>query len=253
MTVTEILSRSSNVGAVMLALNLGKERLGWWIERFGFGHHVGIDFPGESAGIVAPAQAMDRLDDRQRPDRPGHRGHASADGVRVRGDRERGRLDSATLHRAGRRRGPAEARPASRHRRSTARQLIDMMRDVVAGRHRHRGRGAPATRWPARPEQPRSRMRPAATPIRTTSRRSSGSSRPRCRVSRSSSPSTSRRGTSRAARSPRRRSRQIAEFALPVPRRPARRRERRLSLTRPDSSRRRRVLAARRGRSRATR
>ena len=52
--MTQILSRSSNVGAVMLALNLGKERLGWWIDRFGFGHHVGIDFPGESAGIVLP-------------------------------------------------------------------------------------------------------------------------------------------------------------------------------------------------------
>ena len=50
MTVTEILARSSNVGAVMLALNLGKQRLGWWIQRFGFGQRLGIDFPGESPG-----------------------------------------------------------------------------------------------------------------------------------------------------------------------------------------------------------
>ena len=52
MTVSEILSRSSNVGAITLALQLGKERLAWWINRFGFGHETGVDFPGESPGIV---------------------------------------------------------------------------------------------------------------------------------------------------------------------------------------------------------
>jgi cell division protein FtsI/penicillin-binding protein 2 len=54
LTVAEILSRSSNVGAITLALELGKERLAFWIDRFGFGRKTGIDFPGESAGIVLP-------------------------------------------------------------------------------------------------------------------------------------------------------------------------------------------------------
>ncbi|HZR93584.1 MAG TPA: penicillin-binding protein 2 [Gaiellaceae bacterium] len=54
MTVGQILSRSSNVGAVTLARLLGPERLAEWISRFGFGHATGIDFPGESAGIVLP-------------------------------------------------------------------------------------------------------------------------------------------------------------------------------------------------------
>jgi cell division protein FtsI/penicillin-binding protein 2 len=54
MTVGEILSRSSNVGAITLARLLGPERLGGWIERFGFGRLTGIDFPGESPGIVLP-------------------------------------------------------------------------------------------------------------------------------------------------------------------------------------------------------
>lgn len=54
MTVSQILSRSSNVGAITLALNLGRNRLAWWIDRFGFGHRTGVDFPGESAGIVLP-------------------------------------------------------------------------------------------------------------------------------------------------------------------------------------------------------
>jgi cell division protein FtsI (penicillin-binding protein 3) len=54
MTVAEILSRSSNVGVITLALGLGRERLSEWIERFGFGRATGIEYPGESAGIVLP-------------------------------------------------------------------------------------------------------------------------------------------------------------------------------------------------------
>jgi cell division protein FtsI (penicillin-binding protein 3) len=52
MTVSEILSRSSNVGTITLAQLLGKARLVEWIERFGLGRPTGIDFPGESPGIV---------------------------------------------------------------------------------------------------------------------------------------------------------------------------------------------------------
>ncbi len=55
LTVGQILSHSSNVGAVMLAELLGKERLAKWISRFGFGQQTGISFPGESPGIVLPA------------------------------------------------------------------------------------------------------------------------------------------------------------------------------------------------------
>jgi cell division protein FtsI (penicillin-binding protein 3) len=54
MTVAEILSRSSNVGAVTLAQLLGPGRLMSWMKRFGFGRPTGIGFPGESRGIVAP-------------------------------------------------------------------------------------------------------------------------------------------------------------------------------------------------------
>ena len=52
MTVAEILSRSSNVGTITLAELLGRSRLQTWIERFGFGKKTGIDFPGESPGIL---------------------------------------------------------------------------------------------------------------------------------------------------------------------------------------------------------
>jgi cell division protein FtsI/penicillin-binding protein 2 len=54
MTVSQILFQSSNVGVITLALGLGKDRLASWIDRFGFGHRTGIDFPGESRGIVLP-------------------------------------------------------------------------------------------------------------------------------------------------------------------------------------------------------
>jgi cell division protein FtsI/penicillin-binding protein 2 len=54
MTVAQILSRSSNVGAITLAEKLGPARLMRWIERFGFGKRTGIDFPGETGGLVLP-------------------------------------------------------------------------------------------------------------------------------------------------------------------------------------------------------
>ena len=52
MTVSQILSRSSNVGVVTLAQQLQRDRLNEWIHRFGFGRPTGIDYPGESGGIV---------------------------------------------------------------------------------------------------------------------------------------------------------------------------------------------------------
>jgi cell division protein FtsI (penicillin-binding protein 3) len=52
MTVDEIISRSSNIGTITLAQKLGEARLSQWIKRFGFGARTGIDFPGETQGIV---------------------------------------------------------------------------------------------------------------------------------------------------------------------------------------------------------
>jgi cell division protein FtsI (penicillin-binding protein 3) len=56
MSVAQILSHSSNVGAITLAQKLGQHRLAQWISRFGFGKLTGIDFPGESQGIVPAEQ-----------------------------------------------------------------------------------------------------------------------------------------------------------------------------------------------------
>ena len=53
-SVSQILTHSSNIGAITLAEMLGKARLTKWISRFGYGHTTGVDFPGESPGIVLP-------------------------------------------------------------------------------------------------------------------------------------------------------------------------------------------------------
>jgi cell division protein FtsI (penicillin-binding protein 3) len=52
LTVAKILSYSSNVGAITVAEKLGAPDLVKWIDRFGFGKPTGLDFPGESGGIV---------------------------------------------------------------------------------------------------------------------------------------------------------------------------------------------------------
>ena len=56
MTVRQILSDSSNVGTVTIAQRLGAGGLADWIGRFGFGKPTGIDFPGESPGMVLPLE-----------------------------------------------------------------------------------------------------------------------------------------------------------------------------------------------------
>jgi cell division protein FtsI (penicillin-binding protein 3) len=53
MTVAQILQRSSNVGAITIAERyLGETGLKKWMARFGFGRRTGIDFPGESRGLL---------------------------------------------------------------------------------------------------------------------------------------------------------------------------------------------------------
>jgi cell division protein FtsI/penicillin-binding protein 2 len=52
MTVHQILSQSSNVGVITLAIQLQRQRLSEWIRRFGFGRKTGVDYPGETPGIV---------------------------------------------------------------------------------------------------------------------------------------------------------------------------------------------------------
>ena len=51
-TVSDILARSSNVGAVRIGQRLGAKRFDRWVHRFGFGRPTDLPLPGESPGIV---------------------------------------------------------------------------------------------------------------------------------------------------------------------------------------------------------
>jgi cell division protein FtsI (penicillin-binding protein 3) len=52
LTVAEILSHSSNVGAATIGLQLGSEKFSRWINRFGFGRPTGVQLPAEEQGLV---------------------------------------------------------------------------------------------------------------------------------------------------------------------------------------------------------
>jgi len=49
---TDVIVKSSNVGAIKVGMKLGPERLGRYITRFGFGQTIAPDFRSENAGIV---------------------------------------------------------------------------------------------------------------------------------------------------------------------------------------------------------
>jgi cell division protein FtsI (penicillin-binding protein 3) len=59
LTFTDVIVKSSNVGAIKVGLRLGPQLLGEYVNRFGFGQALAPDFRGETAGIV---WNPDRLD-----------------------------------------------------------------------------------------------------------------------------------------------------------------------------------------------
>jgi cell division protein FtsI (penicillin-binding protein 3) len=52
LTVQQILARSSNVGTVMVGMELGANRFDRWVRRFGFSKPTGVELPAEERGIV---------------------------------------------------------------------------------------------------------------------------------------------------------------------------------------------------------
>jgi len=52
LSFTDVLVKSSNVGAIKIGSRVGAERMGLYVRRFGFGRPTSRDFQGESAGIV---------------------------------------------------------------------------------------------------------------------------------------------------------------------------------------------------------
>jgi cell division protein FtsI (penicillin-binding protein 3) len=54
LTPTQILARSSNVGALKIGLAVGEPALYATLRRFGFGEPTGLPLPGEAAGVLRP-------------------------------------------------------------------------------------------------------------------------------------------------------------------------------------------------------
>jgi cell division protein FtsI (penicillin-binding protein 3) len=53
---SQVVAESSNVGTIMVAKQLGPEKLAKAALDFGYGKQTGVGFPGESAGLVNPVQ-----------------------------------------------------------------------------------------------------------------------------------------------------------------------------------------------------
>jgi len=61
LTVTQVLEKSSDVGAIKLALRLGEERFDRYIRAFGFGGQTGVELPGETRGITKPVSRWSKV------------------------------------------------------------------------------------------------------------------------------------------------------------------------------------------------
>ncbi len=59
LSFTDVMVKSSNVGAIRVGLMLGPERLGVYARRFGFGRALSPDFPAETPGIVWDPRKLD--------------------------------------------------------------------------------------------------------------------------------------------------------------------------------------------------
>jgi cell division protein FtsI (penicillin-binding protein 3) len=62
LTATQILAQSSNIGTSEIAQGVGEQRLLNQVKALGFGQPTGLDFPGESPGLLATAAQWEPTD-----------------------------------------------------------------------------------------------------------------------------------------------------------------------------------------------
>lgn len=135
-SVNDILTQSSNVGTIMVAQQLGAERLDDYLGRFGFGRPTALGFPHEAAGLTLPLEEWSGTSIGSIPIGQGISVTAmqmlsafnvvANDGVYV-----PPRLVLARVGDDGERRPVAAARPERVVSTGTARQLTTMMVSVV--------------------------------------------------------------------------------------------------------------------------
>jgi cell division protein FtsI (penicillin-binding protein 3) len=61
MMLGDVIARSSNIGAVQVANEVGSSDMAAYLARFGLGSETGIGFPGESSGITVPFYNWDEV------------------------------------------------------------------------------------------------------------------------------------------------------------------------------------------------
>ena len=147
MTVASILAQSSTSGRSRSLRLLGRDRPDGSGSASSGSAGRPSRLPGRDAGIL---ELLVGLNDRDAADRPRHRRDAGADGDRLRRGRERGVWKQPHLVLSSR---VKQRRVISR---AVSDQLMAMMRDVVL-EGTGTGRLSRSTRWPGRPELPRSR------------------------------------------------------------------------------------------------
>ena len=62
LTLGGIISKSSNIGATKVGLEIGKDKLGGFVRAFGFGRETGILLPGEAQGILRDEDRWTQVD-----------------------------------------------------------------------------------------------------------------------------------------------------------------------------------------------
>ena len=179
--VKQILQRSSNIGTDLIAERyLGESGLRKWMARFGFGRRTGIDYPGESRGLLPSYWSGSTIGTVPIGQGVSVTGIQLASAYAAIANGGEWIQPHLVDHVAGRASGETEETAHPR-----ARRRLPAAHDVARASSRIRGRPSsppfPATPSPARRGRHRSRGRTATSPART-SRPSSGWCRPRARA-----------------------------------------------------------------------
>ncbi|HEX7247532.1 MAG TPA: penicillin-binding protein 2 [Actinomycetota bacterium] len=61
MTIGDIITESSNIGAALIAEQVGSVQLAGYMRRFGYGRTTGIGFPAEASGALIPGRDWDEV------------------------------------------------------------------------------------------------------------------------------------------------------------------------------------------------
>ncbi len=135
-TPTDIMRESSNIGTIQIAQRLGRQRLAEYLTAFGFGTKTGIDFPGETKGLLRPVAQWYSTDIGSIPIGQGVSVSAlqmlaAYNAVANGGQYVAPRLVRATIDSRGERRAAAGARTRRAVSRTTASAITAMLEEVV--------------------------------------------------------------------------------------------------------------------------